>query len=195
MRTRLLTATVLAATILLAMAGVAAAKEGAQAALDAPLPPDAEPGSTIEVTWKAWYPDGAAGSPVRGSPLFIRLTSIDGSETVEASGRESTGEPGHYVATVTIPQGGVSLVEIGLRGQSCVEGDCMQHDILFALEDADRLPQLGATGSAGAAPAGSDAGSSVGIALAIALAGLAFAVAATVRPPRRAAPPNPAPQV
>ena len=144
----------IAVTLLLSIGGVALAKEGGQASLDAPIPPDAEPGSTIEVGWRAWVLDDGAESPVIGSPLFIRLTSRDGSETVEASGRESPSGSGHYVATVTVPQDGVSVVAIGMRGSACVDGVCARSDVEFALGDADRLPGLGAA-SGGSAPDGS----------------------------------------
>jgi MYXO-CTERM domain-containing protein len=131
--------------LLLSLAGVAAAKEGAEASLDAPIPPGAEPGSEIEVGWSAGWPDGTGGlDPIIGSPVFIRLTSVDGSEKVEASGTERPSGSGHYVATITVPRGGVGLVEIGLRGESCVNGECFRSDIPFVLSDVDRLPQLGA---------------------------------------------------
>jgi hypothetical protein len=124
--------------------GIGTAKEGAIALLDAPIPPGTEPGTEIEVGWSAGWPDGAGGlDPIIGSPVFIRLTSVDGLEQVEASGTERPAGSGHYVATITVPRGGVGLVEIGLRGESCVNGECIRSDIPFVLSDADRLPQLG----------------------------------------------------
>jgi hypothetical protein len=135
----------LGTALLLSLAGIAAAKEGAVASLDAPIPPGAEPGSEIEVGWSAGWPDGAGGlDPIVGSPVFIRLTSVDGSERVEASGTEQPSGSGHYVATITVPRGGVGLVEIGLRGESCMNGECVRSDIPFVLSDAERLPELGA---------------------------------------------------
>ena len=128
--------------LLLSLAGVAAAKEGAEASLDAPIPPGAEPGSEIEVGWSAGWPDGTGGlDPIIGSPVFIRLTSVDGSERIEASGTERPSGSGHYVATITVPRGGVGLVEIGLRGESCVEGTCTRSDLLFELPENQRMPQ------------------------------------------------------
>jgi MYXO-CTERM domain-containing protein len=135
----------LGTALLLSLAGVTAAKGGAVATLDAPIPPAAEPGSKIDVGWSAGWPNGAGGlDPIIGSPVFIRLTSVDGSERIEASGTERPSGSGHYVASITVPRGGVSLVEIGLRGESCVNGECIRSDIPFVLSDADRLPQLGA---------------------------------------------------
>ena len=142
---RIAGAGLLGTALLLSFAGVAAAKEGAEASLDAPIALGAEPGSEIEVGWSAGWPDGAGGlDPIVGSPVFIRLTSVDGSEKVEASGTERPSGSGHYLATITVPRGGVGLVEIGLRGESCVNGECTRSDIPFVLSDADRLPQLGA---------------------------------------------------
>ena len=58
-------------------------------------------------------------------------------------GRESPSGSGRYEATIAIPAGGVGLVEVGLFGESCVNGECFRSDIPFVLSDADRLPQLG----------------------------------------------------
>ena len=138
-------ASLLGTALVLSLAGIAAAKEGAVATLDAPIPPGIEPGAEIEVGWSAGWPDGAGHlDPIIGSPVFIRLTSVDGSEKVEASATERPSGSGHYVATITVPRGGVGLVEIGLRGESCMDGECIRSDIPFVLSDADRLPQLGA---------------------------------------------------
>ena len=60
------------------VAGVAAAKGGALASLDTPIPRDAEPGTEIDVAWRAWTPDGGTDWPFSGSPVFIRLVSADG---------------------------------------------------------------------------------------------------------------------
>jgi hypothetical protein len=135
----------LGTALLLSLVGVAAAKEGAKASLDAPIPPGTEPGSEIEVGWSAGWPDGAGGlDPIIGSPVFIRLTSVDGSEKVEASGTERPSGSGHYVATITVPRGGVGLVEIGLRGESCLNGECTRSDLTFALADEQAHPQRAA---------------------------------------------------
>ena len=154
MRQLALRSGLIALTLLLSIAGTVGAKEGGQAKLDTPIPPDAEPGSAIEIGWRVWVEEDGVEQPVIGSPLFIRLTSRDGSETVEVSGHESPAGSGHYVATVTVPQDGVSVVAIGLRGTSCVDGQCARSDIEFALGDADRLPGLGTAsdGSTRASP-------------------------------------------
>jgi len=135
----------LGTAVLLSVAGIAAAKEGAVATLDAPIPPGADPGSEVEVAWSAGWPDVAGGlDPIIGSPVFIRLTSADGSQKVEASGTERSSGSGHYVATITVPRGGVGLVEIGLRGESCVNGECFRSDLMFKLADEQARPQAAA---------------------------------------------------
>jgi hypothetical protein len=181
MNRRLLRAALLGVALLLSLAGVVSAKEGAEAALDAPIPPGAEPGTEIEVGWRAGWPDGAGGmESIIGSPVFIRLTSVDGSEKVEVGGTENPPGSGHYVATITMPRGGVGLVEIGLRGESCVNGECSRSDIPFALSDEDRLPQLGA-----AAFPEPTAGDGVPIALAIVALGVLGPLAITLLRARR----------
>ena len=103
------------------LAGVAAAKDGALASLETPIPPDADPGTKIDVAWRAWMPDAGTDWPFSGSPVFIRLVSADGGRSTETMGRESPPGSGRYEATIAIPSGGVGRVEVGLFGESCVE--------------------------------------------------------------------------
>ena len=91
----------------LSLAGVAAAKDGALASLDTPIPPDADPGTEIDVAWRAWMPDAGTEWPFSGSPVFIRLVSADGGRSTETMGRESPAGSGRYEATIAIPSGGV----------------------------------------------------------------------------------------
>jgi hypothetical protein len=137
---RLATAGLLGFLLLLSVAGTAAAKGDAMAALDAPISPDADPGTELEVGWRAWMPDGASEWPFTGSPVFIRLTSPDGSSSSEAFGRENPEGSGHYLATIQVPSGGVGRIEVGLFGESCVNGACTRSDILFKLPDEQRVP-------------------------------------------------------
>ena len=67
-----------AVALALSVAGVAAAKGGALASLDTPIPVDAEPGTEIDVAWRAWTPDGGSDWPFSALPVFIRLVSADG---------------------------------------------------------------------------------------------------------------------
>jgi hypothetical protein len=85
-------------------------------------------------------PDVDGEWPFAGSPVFIRLTSPDGSASTEAFGVENPRGSGHYLATIAVPAGGVGLVEVGLFGESCVDGACSRSDILFELPAAQRVP-------------------------------------------------------
>jgi hypothetical protein len=137
---RLATATVIAAMLVVAFAGTAAAKGEAMAELDAPIPPDADPGTELKVGWRAWTPDGGTEWPFAGSPIFIRLISTDGTASTEVLGTENPRGSGHYLATISVPPGGVGHVEIGLLGESCVDGVCTRSDILFELPEVQRVP-------------------------------------------------------
>jgi hypothetical protein len=73
--------------------------------------------------------------------VFIRLVSADGSRSTETMGRESPAGSGRYEATIAIPSGGVGRVEVGLFGESCVDGTCTRSDLLFELPEDQRVPQ------------------------------------------------------
>ena len=141
---RRLWAALAAVALALSVAGVAAAKGGALASLDTPIPVDAEPGTEIDVAWRAWTPDGGSDWPFSGSPVFIRLVSADGGRSTESMGREIPPGSGHYEATIAIPSGGVRRVEVGLFGESCVEGSCTRSDLPFELPEDQRVPQAAA---------------------------------------------------
>ena len=141
---RRLWAALAAALLALSLAGVAAAKGGALASLETPIPPDADPGTTIDVAWRAWMPDARTDWPFSGLPVFIRLISAEGGRSTETMGRESPTGSGRYDATIAIPSGGVGRVETGLYGESCVEGTCTRSDLLFELPEDQREPQAAA---------------------------------------------------
>ena len=120
---------VLAAPLLvagLALAGPVLAKEGMQARLDAPIPIDAPPGTTLEVGWTTTVPDGAGGAAAfSGAPVFIALTE-PGASQPEALvfGDETPAGSGHFTASIVVPDGGIAPdgVTIGLRGEMCETG-------------------------------------------------------------------------
>jgi hypothetical protein len=133
-----------AATLLLmfavaiATAPVVLAKDNAVARLDAPLPPDAEPGSAITVGWTVEVPvTNGSPAPFNGDSMFIRLVPTSG-EPVEVVGAQD--RIGHYVATVTVPAGGVQNVEFGLRGESCSNGTCERSDLMFVVAEGAVAP-------------------------------------------------------
>lgn len=117
-----------------ALAGPAAAKEGAEAWFDTPIDLGAEPGSAIDVGWSVVVVAGEERSPMIGSPVFIRLVPPAGSgEAVTEFGTERPSGSGHYVASIIVPAGGIAGIEVGLRGSACTNGACETTDILFTL--------------------------------------------------------------
>ena len=110
----------------------AMAKEGAEARLDAPIPIDGPPGSTFQMRWTL-VSVGADGttSPIFGSPVYVRLTPADGGAAIELEAREAPEGSGHYVANVTVPDGGIDRLEVAMRGQSCDASGCQRADLTF----------------------------------------------------------------
>jgi hypothetical protein len=81
-RTRLpLLASLVAIAAVGVMAGTVLAKEGAAVSLAQPIPRDAEPGTTISVTFTVTVETATGSSPVYGSPVFVRLIAPDGTST------------------------------------------------------------------------------------------------------------------
>ena len=107
-----------------------AKSEAATLTLDDPLPVDALPGSEVEIAWTLGVidPNGAT-QPFSAEGIFIRLAPASGTP-VEVAARQD--RPGHYVATVTVPPGGLGAVVIGLQGTYCLEsGGCSRADEIF----------------------------------------------------------------
>jgi len=128
----------LTALVLTVASPVLAKEDDAQARLDAPVAGDTPGGTTLTIGYTAWVGDGAARSPLFGSPVFVRLISPTG-EAVTEFGTESRDTRGHYVATLVSPAGGIAAVEVGMRGQRCTDGaDCRTVDEPFTrpLENA-----------------------------------------------------------
>ena len=131
-------ALLLAFALLLATALPALAKVGMLARLDAPIPPDAEPGSTLIVGWTAFQP-GADGAefPFTGAPVFIALTEPGATEpTALVFGDEDPSGSGHFTASIVVPPGGIAPdgVTVGLRSTVCEGGEVCQHsDLRFEL--------------------------------------------------------------
>lgn len=147
-RNHILTALLLSALFALAASTVVLAKEDAVVTFDAALPSDPPPGSEITIGWTLEMP-GMTGElePFNADAVFIRLSSATG-EPVDVVGRQD--QPGHYVATFTVPSAGISRVEIGLRGESCTAGVCQRSDIMFASHEP--MPQVADPAAAVAEP-------------------------------------------
>ena len=107
----------LVATLSSAALALAKGEGGGLVALDAPIPRDAEPGSTLTVTFTVTVPD-ENGHPVAfsGSPMVLKLQGPDGT-TTEAMGAEH-GTPGTYTALIRVPASGIESAVFGVRGTS-----------------------------------------------------------------------------
>lgn len=139
---RPLALTLLLTTLLVLGTTAVLAKEGAIATLDDALPTDPQPGSEITVGWTVEMP-GMNGEPepFNAEAVFIRVIPVTG-EPVEVVGQQ--GPNGHYVATATVPAGGIRNVEIGLRGESCSGGTCQRSDLMFTIADVEPAVDPGA---------------------------------------------------
>ena len=136
MRHRL--ATVPAALLLVLTLGAPVlAKWDVQARLDAPIPADAAPGTTLVVGWTTTQADGSGGTVAfTGAPVFIALTAPGAPEAdALVFGDEFPAGSGHFTASIVVPPGGIAPdgVSVGLRGTSCEAGVCQHSDLLFEL--------------------------------------------------------------
>ncbi len=115
----------------LAVAGVAAAKEGAQAHLLARLPRHPVPGSLITVRWTVDVagPNGTR-VPFNALGMFVRLDGRAGTSTT-ATAREAVGPP--YSARIRVPSGGIRRIRFGLGGTSCDAQGCHASPAFFPL--------------------------------------------------------------
>jgi hypothetical protein len=117
--TRGLIASVGAVTVLaLALVGPVLAKEGAVVTFVGTFPRDAEPGTTVTLTWDLRVPDGEGGlHPWGGTPVGVRLDGPTGAAT-EAMGGAVAGVEGRYAAEAVVPAGGIAAVEAFIRGDA-----------------------------------------------------------------------------
>jgi hypothetical protein len=113
------TRVVLVALCLLALGAPAQAKDGAVARLHAPLPTDVQPGTLITVAWSLLFPE-ANDQPFNACGVFVQLRStVAGAPATRAyadGGACRAHLKGEYEATIVVPPGGISGVEVGLSG-------------------------------------------------------------------------------
>jgi hypothetical protein len=104
--------------LLLAFGTSAQAKEGAVARLRAPVPADAQPGTAIAVAWSLVFPE-QSDQPFNACGVFVQLQSAGGAAPTRGyadGGACRAHLKGDYEATVIVPDGGISAVEVGLSG-------------------------------------------------------------------------------
>lgn len=98
---------------------LALAKEGVQAKLTTPFPLQARPGQRITVAWTLTsFDQSGTRQPFNAEGVFVRLfgpTRGEPSVGFAASGAHPTGE---YRAEVTVPDGGVAEIQVGIRGST-----------------------------------------------------------------------------
>jgi len=146
--------------LLVAVAAPVLAKGDVQARLDAPIPADAAPGTTLAVAWTTTQADGDGGTVAfSGAPVFIALTA-PGATKAEALvfGDEHPAGSGHWTASIVVPRGGIAPdgVSIGLRGTSCEAGVCQRSDLLFELVGHVMVPAVAVEGDVVASPRAAD---------------------------------------
>ena len=119
----------MAAIAVLAGASSAAAKEGAQAHLLAPLPANAAAGSHITIRWTVDVPGaGRTRRPFSAVGMFVTLVGADGAVT-----RATAGGGPPYSVRVRVPRGGIHRIRFGLMGRSCGPSGCKPSPLFFAL--------------------------------------------------------------
>jgi hypothetical protein len=94
----------------------AAGKEGVRATLRTAVPLDAEPGARLKVAWTLTFAgEDGVQHPFGAGGVFVRLVSASG-------GGSRIGFAGEYqppyTAVVTVPEGGIGDIQIGVRGQA-----------------------------------------------------------------------------
>ena len=118
------------AILSLALVPAVFAKEGVEVTLAAPISADAQPGDTVTVFFSLTRITQAGTSPLRDSPVFIRLSGRSGA-TTEAAGVE-TKTPGPYEAQIVIPAGGAYRAVFGIHGTSTgADGTSAGSDLIW----------------------------------------------------------------
>jgi hypothetical protein len=124
---RLLIALVTCVLCVLLAAPAAVGKGDVQARLDTPIPLEAAAGRTVTIGWTLSYADRAkhrsvvrSRHPFGAAGIFIQVLSASGRAPVKALGEERG--RGRYVAQVTVPEGGIGGIKIGLEGIRYVGG-------------------------------------------------------------------------
>ena len=169
-------AMVLGLGVLLGSAVAVVAKSGIVARLDAPVPNHARAGSVLTIGWTLTVP-GSSG--LTGTDTILRLYPANGGEPSDWDARQDRGN--HYVATLTVPAGGIETIGIGIPGESCTQSACVPAVAFFTVLDPSGAPVLRpgiqpptTSMSPAAQPTGGD---SVALIVVVVLGSLAFASA------------------
>lgn len=124
-------ATAVALAALVVGVSPAAAKEGAQAHLLAPLPTHPAAGSMITVRWTVDVPgSGGKRQPFSAVGMFVTLVGANGA-FARATAPQTQGPP--YSVHIRVPRGGIHAVRFGLMGTSCGPSGCRPSPMFFPL--------------------------------------------------------------
>lgn len=107
--------------LMLASASSVFAKEGI-ALLDAQLPGDSG-GTRVDIGWVVTLPGPHGPERFSGANAFIRVRGSSGGHALGWA-KETPARSGHYVATVSVPDGGITSVDIGLADPGCQTNSC-----------------------------------------------------------------------
>jgi hypothetical protein len=113
---RVAVATLMLVGLMALLPAAAAAKQGMSAELLTQLSPAAEPGSTLELEWKLTVLDGSKRVPFNAMGVFVRLLDAAGGTPTTALARGSSHPDGLYSASVVVPSGEISGIQVGLHG-------------------------------------------------------------------------------
>lgn len=133
-------ATILLTGTLAALAAVpASAKEGVEATLVAPIPPNASPGERITVSWTLASEENGERQPFGAEGIYIRLLSAAGGKPTNGDATRSA--DGGYVATVRVPEGGIGGIQVGLRGWATDTTGTHRSDVFFTVTNCRPGPR------------------------------------------------------
>src|ERR1700716_2719726 len=93
--------------VILLGSGTGAVAKSIVARLDAPLPTDVQPGQQLTIGWTLSVP-GNGG--MIGITSVLRVSPANGGRLSDWAAHEDRGS--HYLATVTVPSGGIETVGI-----------------------------------------------------------------------------------
>lgn len=114
----------------------ALAKEDVEATLDTRIPRNAAPGKQLDVAWTLTIKDQGTRRPFGAGGVFVQLFSrSDGKATIGVAAGDG-GRTGKYRATVTVPEGGIGALAIGLAGFVSGPTGTSRSDVYFPVKNS-----------------------------------------------------------
>jgi len=136
--------------LVLATASSVFAKEGI-ALLDT-APPSDPGGTSVDIGWVVTLPGPDGPERFTGANAFIRVRGGSGDRALGWAEEKPAGS-GHYVANVTVPDGGITAVEIGLAEPGCRTKACANEGWMLQLsDDLSGFPVAAASAAPAAVP-------------------------------------------